>query len=468
MILLSFAEYIVICYNYTVMKKLICVILSIAMVVCLCGCEPLEQAKELGAKLRDSFSSIGITLNNFKKTLAGEKIKTVYSDGSIKIGVFEPQSGKSSGDAEDEILGIELAHKLFPTVMDNQVELVYSDNHSDTEYATEAAQNLVDSGCNVVIGSYSNVLTMAALDTFEENQVLCICPSCSNPLITTTTDYFFRVAVVDSFQGNAAAKYIIEHLPKSIHGGIDEENASTLTDQDFMDFEPMKCAILKKSGDERATALIERFQAKFQEIFGADTYVKVVEYRGNAKDLEIKDYLDRLAEGGTEVVFFPSTADEGLTFIFESYQRGYNLSWVGGSDWAALPELSETRNLRTTSHLDNVTYVAAFDKAAAATEMTQVFIDAAQQYYRISEPSEAMALGFDAYILALESIKSAGGANNSENLQYAASRLYDVKCATGSVTYRSGNGDPVKDVVIEKFVKGKIQADYTAGPVWKK
>ncbi len=436
------------------------------MVVGLCGCTVVDQVQKLSQKFVDSFSTNYVTLENLIKTLRGERIVTEFGDTSIKIGVFEPQSGSESDAAEDEILGIELAHKLYPTVMDSPVELVYGDNHSDTAYAAEAAQELVDSGCNVVIGSYSNVLTMAAIDTFEQNQVLCICPSCSNPLITTTTNFFFRVAVVDSFQGNAAAKYVIEHLPKSVHGGVVEENPSTVTDQDFRDYEPMKCAILKKSGDERATALIERFQAKFQEIFGEDTYVKVVEYSGNAKDLKIKDYLDRLAEGGTEVVFFPSTADEGAKFIFEAYQRGYNFTWVGDSDWAGLIEASQNMGLNITSHLEGVTYVAAFDKAAAATEMTQTFIDAAYTYYHIDEPTEAMALGFDAYLLALESIKAAGGANNSENLQYAASRLYDIRCATGSITYRSGIGDPVKDVVIEKFVNGKIQADYTAGPIW--
>ena len=438
------------------MKKIICVVLCLAMLFGLCAC----SAKEFGGLIKTSY-------NNLIKTLNKEKITKEFEDNSIKIGVFEPQTGKLSADAEDEILGIELANKVFPTILDRQVQLVYEDNHSETTYATEAAEALVKAGCNIVIGSYSNVLTMAAIDTFEDAKVVCICPSCSNPLITTTTDHFFRVVAVDSFQGNAAAKYIIEHLPKSMHGGVVEENPSSVTDQDYMDYEPVKCAVLKKAGDERATVLVERFQAKFQEIFGADTYVKVVEYNGNAADQDMTVYLDRLKDFGAEAVFFPSTADEGNTVLFEAYQRGYYFTWIGDSDWAGLVQSSQDQGLNITSHLEGVTYVAAFDKAAAATDMTKIFLEAAQKYYKIDEPSEAMALGFDAYVLALETIKNAGGANNSENLQFAASRLYDIKCATGSITFRSGIGDPVKDVVIEKYVKGKIQADYTAGPVWK-
>ena len=438
------------------MKKLICVVLSIAMVFGLSACS-----------VTDLTDLCKTTYNNLIKTINEEKIKEDFGSNSIKLGVFEPQSGQLSGDAADEILGIELANKVFPTVLDTPVELVYEDNHSDTDYAIEAAENLVKAGCNIVLGSYSNTLTVAALDTFEDAKVVCFCPSCSNPLITTTTNHFFRVVAVDSFQGNAAAKYIIEHLAKAVHGGVIEENASSVTDQDYRDYEPMKVAVLKKAGDERATVLIERFQAKYQEIFGEDTYVKVVEYSGSAKDLDMTIYLDRLKDSGAEVIFFPSTADEGNTVLFEAYSRGYYFTWVGDSDWAGLVEASSNQGLNVTSHLDGVTYVAAFDKAAAATDMTKVFLDAAQKYYHISEPSERMALGFDAYVLALETIRTAGGYNNSENLQYAASRLYDIKCATGSITFRSGIGDPVKDVVIEKYVKGKVQADYTAGPVWK-
>ena len=98
--------------------------------------------------------------------------------------------------------------------------------------------------------------------------------------------------------------------------------------------------------------------------------------------------------------------------------------------------------------------------------MTKTFISAAERYYKESEPSETMALGFDAYLLAIQAIQDAGGASNSENLQYATNRLMNVECATGNITYRSGTGDPVKDVVIEKIVDGQITAEYTAAPNW--
>ena len=408
----------------------------------------------------DIFSVGGFTtFKNFISTLNHEKIVEDLGENTVKIGVFEPESGIYSGDAYDELRGIKLANKLYPKAGDQTVELIYEDNHSDTVYAAEAAQNLVDRGCNIVIGSYSNVLTMASIDTFEENKVVCISPSCTNPLITTTTDHFFRVGIVDSFQGNSAAKYVIEHLPIILHGdGVNDGD-------DYLKLDPVKCVILKKTGDERATALIERFQAKMQEVYGENGYVKVIEYSG-AGNADMTPFFDRMVEAEAEAVFFPSTADEGDRVLFEASRKGYEFSWIGGSDWAGLIDAASEAGRPNNWHLEGVSYVAAFDKQAEATGMTKTFLSAVERYYKETEPSEAMALGFDAYLLAIQAIQDAGGASNSENLQYATNRLMNVECATGNITFRSGTGDPVKDVIIEKIVGGQITAEYTAAPNW--
>ena len=47
----------------------------------------------------------------------------------IKIGVLEPQTGRRSYDAEDEVAGMELAYEMFPTAGDYRIELLYEDNN---------------------------------------------------------------------------------------------------------------------------------------------------------------------------------------------------------------------------------------------------------------------------------------------------------------------------------------------------
>lgn len=178
------------------MKKLTALLLALMLLLVAAGC---------------SAGGIANTpsVQNFIKTIKREPIEggddasDTDSSEMIKIGVFEPLSGQYASDAEDELNGIELAHRLFPRVLNRRVELVYADNESDVGKAAEAAQELIDQGCKIVIGSYGNVITMAACDIFEENRMPVIMPSCTNPLLTSTTEYFFRVCILTPFRATA-------------------------------------------------------------------------------------------------------------------------------------------------------------------------------------------------------------------------------------------------------------------------
>ncbi len=403
------------------------------------------------------------SVRNFIKTVNREPLSGLDEpeEGSIKIGIFEPLSGQYAADAEEELKGIELAHRLFPRVLAKQVELVYADNESDVNRAVSAAEELISQGCKVVIGSYGNILTMAACDYFEDSAVPVIMPSCTNPLLTSTTEYFFRVCIFDAFQGNSAAKYINEYLPGVLHPGK-ADDPETPENEFAEGGEPVNCLVLKKAGDERASALIERFQAKMEEVRGEDGYVRVIEYPEGCEDFT--PYFERLKAYGAEVVYFPSGAAEGERVLYQAFAGSYGFSWVGVSEWAALPAAAETVGHSDLAHLNNAAYVAAFDKASASTSVTGDFLSAARTYYREESPSENMALGFDAYLIALQGLRDAESIESGEDIRFAINRLWKMDAATGQITYRSGSGDPVKDVVIEKFIDGRLVADYIARP----
>jgi len=430
-------------------KKILSMFLALAMIFGFTACS-YEDLLELR------------TVQNFISTINGEDITGKFGEATVKIGVLEPQSGKYYYEGLDELRGIRLANALFPSVGDVQVELVYADNQSDAASAETAARYLVDEGCKIVIGSYSNVLTMAAMDVFTKNQVVCICPSATNPLITTTSDYMFRVSVVDSFQGNSAAKYVIEYLPKIIHPSV-MDNPETEEDETVEGGQPVKCVILKRADDERASALIERFQGKMEQIFGEDGYARVIEYPANTEDMDY--YFDRIKNAEAEVVFFPSNAIEAEKVIWKAKNAGYDFQWIGNGDWAGIQAAASDAGRLNQDHLEGVSFVAAFDKKKAATEMTTLFLSAAQAYYGEDEPNDRMALAFDAYILAVKGLEDAN-LGSSDDIRKAIDKFTEVNGATGSFTYLGGGGDPVKEVIIEKIVNGRLKVDYTATPVW--
>ena len=79
---------------------------------------------------------------------------------TVKIGVFEPLSGDSGAGGKQEMLGMQYANYLQPTVeiggVTYDVELVAADNGSSSDKAPSAAQQLVSEGVSVVLGSYGS------------------------------------------------------------------------------------------------------------------------------------------------------------------------------------------------------------------------------------------------------------------------------------------------------------------------
>lgn len=65
----------------------------------------------------------------------------------IKIGVYEPQTGANGAGGKQEILGMEYANSVCPTVtiggVEYKIELVYGDNESNTEKAVSAATKII-------------------------------------------------------------------------------------------------------------------------------------------------------------------------------------------------------------------------------------------------------------------------------------------------------------------------------------
>ena len=78
-------------------------------------------------------------------------------DKVVKIGVFEPASGDSGAGGKKEMLGMQYANQETPTVEIGgetyKVELVYSDNGSDSAKAVSAASKLVNEKVSLVLGS---------------------------------------------------------------------------------------------------------------------------------------------------------------------------------------------------------------------------------------------------------------------------------------------------------------------------
>ena len=340
----------------------------------------------------------------------------------IRIAVFEPLTGSEVGEASDEIDGIELAHSIFQTVLESQVELVYFDNRSDTDAAKLAAAEIVkQEDIAIVLGSCGNMLTIAGGDVFSEAGLPAIAISCSNPLITNTLPYYVRSAVVDSFRATAAAEFAAKELKSTT------------------------AAVLFDSSDDFSRARAQAFADHYEDAAGIGN----LPITAVSAETDFNALFEELETAGTDTIYLQADAELARGIITTARDLGFEFRWIGPADWSGLG-------------LEDVYYTAAYDPEAEITPMSKVFLEAYQKKFgRNKTPSLNTALGFDAYLLALAAIREADGIEDREAVTKALKSVSGLSGATGLISMTE-NGDPVKSILIAHTTADGHEYVYTA------
>ena len=382
------------------------------------------------------------TFDNFSEAFLSEGA----ADDIVQIGIFEPLSGSDEEAGRLEVMGIELAHKLYPTVMGKQVELIYADNKSEITAAESAAQKLIDKKVDIILGSYGNTLSMAGGQYFHKATIPAIAITCTNPLVTKGNPYYFRISIVDSFQGIMAAKYVFNELERS------------------------EIAILKQAEDDYGAALSQQFSDKLASLNqGEDMILATVEYKKGTADYEKE--LMRVKASGAEVVYLPCPAAEGAEIIKQAQKYGVDALFIGTDLWHEDAFIKEGG-----SAVEGVVFTTYFDAETAVTEKTEEFLSAYRVEYGEEDiPDSATALGFDAYLLALDAIERQAeqlqlAEQDPEGIKNLALRdvlagIRDYAGATGSISFDE-NGDPIKSVTMITIDGGEFKHKYTVQPEW--
>ena len=396
-------------------KVTIIIALTAVFMIVLCGCT---------------------TWDNFKAAFIDKQ----DPDTTIQIGVLEPVTGADSKNAEDEIRGIQLANKVHPNVNGKMISLVFSDDKSDIDATETAAKTLVDKQPMVILGSYGNVYSLAASPYIKEAKIPAITITNTNPLVTRNNPYYFRVCYVSANQGDLLARYILESEKEA------EAGVLLPTDDDVALAE--------------ATAFTDRMKAETDD---DDSIAYYEEYTMGQKDYT--KVLTKLAKSKVDKVFLPGDYTDDANIINQAADMGLNVMFLGDSEWEN-PEFFNMLSSKVKSN--NIAFVQFFSadnsgiKGEAITKERRSFLKAyAEEYGNDSEPSEAMALGYDAYFVAVDAIDKAPDDANAEDVQKILSDpQYSFEGATGLINF-SQSGDPIKTAYINTWQKGKMATIYT-------
>ncbi len=371
------------------------------------------------------------TYDNFVDGFFGDETK----QDTIKIALYEPISGEFSDEAAAEIKGIELAHKLFPEVLGKQVELVYVDNGSELNTAKTALENLVENKPAIVLGSYGSAFSMLAESVFQEAKIPALTITNTNPLVNKNNPYYFRVCFVEAYQGKALADFTVQHLQAT------------------------KAAVLLPQGDDYAMALSTTYSEKL-EALTANPNVVVSTQSYNSGDRDFRKQLSKIADSDATVVFLPGGISDAQAIITQAKEMKLRLTFLGTESWAT----DEFIQPAVRAGLSNYFFPTAYDSANTDNEMADIFLKAYQKKYGTGEPEEATALGFDAYLLAIDAITRAGSADDGEKIIEALSGVVDFQGASGVIRF-DAQGDPERSVIINNVQDTIITPVFTVSPV---
>ena len=394
------------------MKKIIAIALALVMVFALCACG----------------SSSAPAASDSSAAASGEKV--------VKIGVFEPQSGQNAAGGKKEILGIEYANSLYPTLEINgetyKVELVYADNASDAAKAPSAAQLLISQDVSVVVGTYGSGCAIAAGDLFAEAKIPAIGTSCTNPQVTLGNDYYFRIAYIDPFQGAVMASYALKNGCKN-------------------------CVVIVEAGDDYSAGFGNYFS---EAMLAAGAQCSTVTFQTGETDFST--IMANIKSAGYDGIFAPVSIETAPLIINQAREAGVECQIMAGDTWDDI-SIAE----RAGANANGVFFSAFFDASDTSNEAGVEFNKGILEWIAADPTrlennggtadaiSSVTPCGYDAYMAAYNAIIAAQS-TDGEAIRDALASLEVSGLVTGDLKFDE-NGDAIKNyVAIKTFKDGQI------------
>ena len=336
----------------------------------------------------------------------------------VKIGVFEPQTGDNGAGGKQEILGMQYANYVQPTVeiggetYDVQLEIV--DNRTSAENGPSAAAELVNRGVSVVLGSYGSGVSMAGGAIFEEAGIPAIGVTCTNPQVTADCSVYFRICFLDPFQGTVLANYAYNELGVST------------------------AYVLGMLGSDYDQGLVYYFTEAFEGLGGTVVAESFPEGTAN-----FVSYINNAKSAGAGVIFAPVSINYAQLIVEAADAQGFDGALLGSDTW------DSNKVIESAKGKDVSAYVTTFYQEGGNEE----FDNGIKEWINANADAKTnnggndmiaavTAMGYDAYFTALEALKAAGSTDPAAVLEALPGVSYEG--VSGLIEF-DDIGDAVRD-----------------------
>ncbi len=345
------------------------------------------------------------------------------ASSTIKIANLSPLSGPVPTFGASTRDGFLLAVKEWNAkggVLGRQIETVVEDSQCTPDPAVNAANKVIDQdGVKFIVGEVCSSASIPISEIAEEQGVVMISPTSTNPTVTRNADgtvkqYVFRACFIDPFQGAVMAKF------------ADSKGYNTA----FVMFD---------QGNDYVRGLAEAFETSWtgmgHEVVGKESYT--------SQDTDFSAILTKVAESNADVLFLPDYYNIVNLVAAQAKEKGVTAVMMGGDGWDS-------------ADLDKSAAAGGFYSNHYSPDDTRAIVQDWVKNYQAeygSVPDALATLAYDATNLLLSGIEKAG-TDDPAKVKDALASL-EMEGVSGNVTFDKFH-DPIKSAAVLGVTPDKI------------
>jgi branched-chain amino acid transport system substrate-binding protein len=350
----------------------------------------------------------------------------------VAVGEFASLTGKEAtfgiSSHEGTLLAVEEANAAGG-VLGKKIKLITEDNQSKAGESANAVNKLIaKDGVVGILGEVASSRSMEAAPICQSNKIPQISPSSTNPKVTETGDYIFRVCFIDPFQGTVMANFAKKTL------------------------KAQKVAIFTDVKSDYSKGLAKFFKEGFLKAGGE--IVAELDYNGGDKDF--KGQLTAIKAKAPDGVFVPGYYTDAALICIQAKEVGITVPLFGGDGWES-DKLTEIGKEAVEGN-----YFSTHYSPEAGTDKGRAFVEAYKKRFNGKLPDAMAALGYDSALVLFDAIKRAGSTEGPK-VREALAATKDFDGATGKTTLNAQR-DADKAAVILQVKNGKFSYVETIAP----
>jgi branched-chain amino acid transport system substrate-binding protein len=355
-----------------------------------------------------------------------------HAQDTIKIGEYASLTGKEAGFGQTSHHGVVLAVEEINAkggVLGKKLELAYEDNQTKPGESATAAKKLISRDKVVaLIGEVASGRSLEAAPVAQAARIPMVAPAATNPKVTQTGNYIFRVCFIDPFQGTVMAKFAKE------------------------DLKAKKVAILFSVSNAYSVGLAKFFR----ETFTAGGGQIVTEKNFSEGDKDFRAQLTAVKSSGADAVFVPSYYTEAALLVRQARELGINVPFIGGDGW------EDEQLLKIGGEALNGCYYSTHFSSEDTAPAVVDFVKRYKARWNGEVPGAFSALGYDAVYVLADAIKRAG-TTDGPKLRDALAATKNFNGVTGNTTINKDR-DATKPATIIAIKGGKLGFLKTVAP----